>query len=204
MSGVNTMNLAMSDEGMVALDNPYIPPPNSPNSNPPMTETLMPPKDEEKLRKLMPPMGANSIEKNVENKQMTMDSTPISDLVESYNSGSAVGLSEPPAPSADPRMQSLTMTAPQPPASMVPQPAEQPKPVAENKNPFNLTDDQMEALLVGVCAAIAISKPVQEKLASSVPRFMNDMGGRSAVGLASTGLVAAIVYFIIQRYVFKK
>jgi hypothetical protein len=62
----------------------------------------------------------------------------------------------------------------------------------------------MEALLVGVCAAIAISKPVQEKLASSVPRFMNDMGGRSAVGLASTGLVAAIAYFIIQRYIFKK
>ena len=63
MSGVNTMNLAMSDDGMVALDNPYIPPPNSPNSNPPMTETLMSPKDEEKLRKLMPPMGANSVEK---------------------------------------------------------------------------------------------------------------------------------------------
>jgi hypothetical protein len=33
---------------------------------------------------------------------------------------------------------------------------------------------------------------------------MNDMGGRSAVGLASTGMVAAVVYFILQRYVFKK
>ena len=48
-----------------------------------------------------------------------------------------------------------------------------------------------EALIVAVCAAAAISKPVQEKLANFVPSFLNDQGHRSAIGLASTGMVAA-------------
>jgi len=51
-----------------------------------------------------------------------------------------------------------------------------------------------------VCAAAAISKPVQEKLANFVPSFLNDQGHRSAVGLASTGLVAAIAFYIARRY----
>lgn len=184
---IDTLNLGSNGDGMVSLGNPYIPPPAPTPNNPPPRMTY---EDEDKRR--------NMLEKNVDNKQITMDSTPISDLVDSYNMGGM----EPPAPSADPRMQSLTMTAPQPPSHMVPQQEQQAAP--QNKNLFNLSDDQMEALLVGLCAAIAISKPIQEKLATTVPRFMNDMGGRSAVGLASTGLVAAIAFYILQRYVFKK
>ena len=188
---VDTFNLGSNGDGMVSLNNPYVPPPPPvSNESPPKMSV----ENEDKRR--------NMLEKNIDNKQITMDSTPISDLVDSYPMGGM----EPPAPSADPRMQSLTMTAPQPPSNMVPQQGqeEQQKNTTQNKNPFNLTDDQMEALLVGLCAAIAISKPVQEKLATTVPRFMNDMGGRSAIGLASTGLVAAVVYYIIQRYIFKK
>ena len=188
---IDTLNLGSNGDGMVSLGNPYIPPP--PVNDPPKMTM-----DNEDRRRNM--LSVNDVEKNIDNKQIKMDSTPISDLVDSYSS---VGMMEPPAPSADPRMQSLMMTAPQPPSNTAPQ-QEQKEPVAQNKNPFNLTDDQMEALLVGICAAIAISKPVQEKLATSVPRFMNDMGGRSGVGLAATGLVAAIAYYIIQRYIFKK
>lgn len=193
------MNLGMNDDGMVPL-NAYVPPP----------QTLVPTKDDKTLGPDMPPMSppppvdAKYEEKNINKQQIAMDSTPISDIVESYSAGSAVGLMDAPAASADPRMQSLQNVAPQNPPAFGPTPTmEKPNP-PPNKNPFNLTDDQMEALLVGVCAAIAISKPVQEKLSTSVPRFMNDMGGRSAVGLATTGLVAAIVYFILQRYIFKK
>ena len=69
-----------------------------------------------------------------------------------------------------------------------------------NANPFNLTDEQFQALVVAVCTAIAISKPVQEKLANFVPSFLNDQGNRSVVGLASTGAVAAIVFYVARRY----
>ena len=66
-----------------------------------------------------------------------------------------------------------------------------------------MTYDQMFALVAGVCAAVAVSKPVQEKLVSSVPKFLSENGSRSAVGLASTGLVAAIVFYVIKTYVIK-
>jgi hypothetical protein len=91
-------------------------------------------------------------------------------------------------------MQTPMMMAQQP----IQQQTQEKKP--ESKNPFNLTDDQFEALIVAACAAVAISKPVQEKLANFVPSFLNDQGHRSAVGLASTGLVAAIAFYIARRY----
>ena len=133
-------------------------------------------------------------EKNVSENKQTMDSTSISDIM-----SQAEDPLEPPMGSVDPRMTQMQMQAPM----MVAQ-----QPVAqqatdkknESKNPFNLTDDQFEALIVSVCAAIAISKPVQEKLANFVPSFLNDHGNRSAVGLASTGAVAAIAFYIAKRY----
>ena len=62
------------------------------------------------------------------------------------------------------------------------------------------TDVQFEALIVAICAALAISKPVQEKLANFVPQFLNDQGNRSMIGLASTGAVAAIAFLVIKKY----
>ena len=139
-------------------------------------------------------VSKNQPEKNIESKQ-TMDSTPISDIM---------GQEEPLELSmmgADPRMTQMQMQAPM--MMMMQQ-----QPVAQQaaqkttgtKNPFNLTDDQFEALVVAACAAAAISKPVQEKLANFIPSFLNDQGNRSAVGLASTGLVAAIAFYIAKRY----
>ena len=68
-------------------------------------------------------------------------------------------------------------------------------------NPMNLTDEQLQALVVAVCTAAAISKPVQEKLAGTIPKFLNAQGNRSMVGLASTGLVAAVLFYFAKRYV---
>ena len=135
-------------------------------------------------------------EKNVSENKQTMDSTSISDIM-----GQAEEPLEPPMMGTDPRMTQMHMQAPM----MM---AQQQQPVAqkttekksESKNPFNLTDDQFQALIVAVCAAVAISKPVQEKLANFVPSFLNDQGNRSMVGLASTGVAAAVVFYVIKKY----
>ena len=50
---------------------------------------------------------------------------------------------------------------------------------------------------------LAVSKPVQDRLATSIPKFLNDQGGRSMVGLASTGVVAAIVFYFMKDYIIK-
>ena len=112
----------------------------------------------------------NEAEKNIRPNKETMDSTPINDI-----------MMEPPMMTDEPRMQGMMpqMTAPQPQGSYAPQQAEKP----ESKNPLNLTDDQMTALFVAVCTAVAISKPVQDKLVTSIPKFLNEQGGRSMVVL---------------------
>jgi hypothetical protein len=93
------------------------------------------------------------------------------------------------------------MTAPQPQAAYpAPQQgASQP----EKKNPLNLTDEQLTALVVAACTAAAISKPIQDRLATSVPKFLNEQGSRSMVGLASTGVVAAIIFYFVKDYIVK-
>lgn len=131
-------------------------------------------------------------EKNVsENKQSMMDSTPINDIM----SGPEDPLA-PPMMAADPRMLQPQMMMQPTPAQTAPSPP----PKKESGNPMNLSDEQMQAVIVAVCTAIAISKPVQEKLAGVVPQFLNAQGSRSMVGLASTGLVAGIIFFLISRY----
>ena len=131
-------------------------------------------------------------EKNV--RQQHMDSTPISEIMESE-------MVQP----ADPRMQGVMpqMVAPQPgaptAASFAMQQQQQQAP--EKQNPMGLSDDQMTALLVAACAAAAVSKPVQDKLVTSVPRFLNEQGSRSAVGLAATGAVAGVLFYFGKNYI---
>ena len=137
------------------------------------------------------------LEKNVSENKQTMDSTSISDIM-----GQAEEPLQPPMMSADPRMEQMHMQAPMMMAQQQQQPVGQQttEKKSESKNPFNLTDDQFQALIVAVCAAVAISKPVQEKLANFVPSFLNDQGHRSAIGLASTGMVAAVAFYVARRY----
>jgi hypothetical protein len=129
-------------------------------------------------------------EKNInEHKETTMDSTPINDI-----------MMEPPMVQHEPKMQGAMphMTAPDPQGAYQMQ-AEKPA----SKNPFNLTDDQLTALVAGFCAAASVSKPIQDRLATSIPKFLNEQGGRSMVGLATTGAVAAVVFYIVKDYIVK-
>jgi hypothetical protein len=133
-------------------------------------------------------------EKNIRQSKetTTMDSTPINDI-----------MMEPPMMTDEPRMQGMMpqMTAPQP-QGAYPAPMQQ-APQPEKKNPFNLTDEQMTALVVAAATAAAVSKPVQDRLATSIPKFLNEQGGRSVVGLASTGVVAAILFYFAKDYIVK-
>jgi hypothetical protein len=172
---INTLNLADNGDGMVPLnDNPTT---NFVNSNP------MPPPNREAF---------SQPEKNVSENKQTMDSTPINDL-----------MMEPPMMTEEPKMQGMMpqMTAPQPQGAYAAPQAQQA--ATESKNPLNLTDDQMIALVAGAAAALAVSKPVQDKLVTTIPKFLNEQGSRSMVGLASTGLVAAIVFYFVKDYVVK-
>ncbi len=138
------------------------------------------------------PPAFSQPEKNVSQSKQTMDSTPINDI-----------MMEPPMMMEEPKMQGMMpqMTAPQPQGSYAVPQQEQKAP--ESKNPFNLTDDQLIALVAGAAAALAVSKPVQDKLVTSVPKFLNEQGARSMVGLASTGLVAAVVFYFAKDHIVK-
>ena len=132
----------------------------------------------------------NEQEKNIRERKVTMDSTPINDI-----------MMDPPMMTDQPKMQSMQMAAPDPQGAYPSPNGQAEKPAS--KNPMNLTDEQMTALLVAACTALAVSKPVQDKLATSIPKFLNEQGGRSMVGLASTGVVAAIVFYLMKDYVIK-
>lgn len=69
----------------------------------------------------------------------------------------------------------------------------------ETKNPLGLTDDQYFAALAGIASVIAFSKPVQSKLSSFVPKFMED-GNISLMGMAVTALVAAIIFYFARKF----
>ena len=177
---ISTMNLSDTGESMVNLNNNqstnFIPNAQQP---PPSIQQEMP---------------SFSPEKNIDFKQSNMDSTPISDIM-----GQPEAPLEPPMMAQDPRMTQSQMQAPM---MIAQQPVGQKteEKATKNDNPFNLTDDQFQALVVAVCTAIAISKPVQEKLANFVPQYLNDHGNRSMVGLAATGAVAAVAFYIVRKY----
>ena len=166
MTDIRTMNLSdNADNGMVSLN--------------PTTSFV----------------SQNAEEKNVSENKVTMDSTPISELM---------GHPEPNEQQMMPAQMQMQMPA----QMQMMAPSQQsvmaePVKAPQSKNPFNLTDQQMQALLVSACTAAAISTPVQEKLASMVPQFLNDAGRRSLVGLGATGLIAAVLFHISQSYVLR-
>ena len=132
-------------------------------------------------------------EKNMSTNKDTMDSTPINDI-----------MMEPPALTEDPRVQGvMPQKVAAHPQAAYPAPTKTKEEAPESKNPLNLTDDQLTALIVAACTAIAVSKPIQDRLATSIPKFLNEQGGRSMVGLATTGAVAAIIFFFAKSYIIK-
>lgn len=146
----------------------------------------------------------NETEKNIRLQQnIMMDSTPIHDVL----GGDEMMPLDPPMMQQQPRMQGMMHEAPPQTqmamGGMMMQQPQQGNAKVESKNPMGLTDDQMTALLVAAVCAVAISKPVQDKLVTSVPKFLNDAGSRSMVGLAATGAVAAALFYVAKGYVIK-
>ena len=145
----------------------------------------------------------DAMEKNIGSSQsasMIPDSTPINELM--LNGEDASGILQPPAIQNDPRMQSMLMQAPpQTQMGVAAQPPTEVKP--ESKNAFNLTDDQLTSLIVVACCAAAVSKPVQDFLSQKVPKFVNDQGSRSAVGLLATGAVAGLAFHFAKPQIIK-
>jgi len=189
---ISAVNLADDGSSYVPLSQPAPPPP--------------PPQQQDERASTT---AFVSQEKNIAIQQNTtkMDSTPIADVMDmgaGMGAGGEYASMEPPM-MADQggRMQSLMHQAPQ--HAMGPQmmPAQQQQAAPASKNPMNLTDDQMIALLAGVCATIAVSKGVQEKMATTIPKFLTEQGGRSTVGVVSTGLFAAVCFYFLKNYVVK-
>ncbi len=70
---------------------------------------------------------------------------------------------------------------------------------AESKNPLGLTDEQFQAAIAGLAAVIAFSKPVQDKLADMIPKFLTEAGNMSTTGMAVTALLTAIVFYFALK-----
>jgi hypothetical protein len=129
-------------------------------------------------------------EKN-KGKPKEMDSTPLSDIMMPGDD-----FLPPAGGSPDPRF----MMGPNP-AYVQQMPVAAQKPAVQSKNPLNLTDDQMEALLAGAAALLAFSGFSQEKLAGIVPKFLDESGKQSMVGMVVTALLVAILFYFGRRFV---
>jgi len=138
----------------------------------------------------------NTSEKNIitdNNNKVKMDSTPINELM----------MEQPAAEFQQPQM-----AMPQTAQAMAPQQPQQPQFATDtqalrSKNPFNMTDEQMDAVVAAVSALIAFSAPAQERLGSAVPNFFGEDGSRSITGMLVTGTLVALFYFIARKYIVK-
>lgn len=65
----------------------------------------------------------------------------------------------------------------------------------KSQNPFNLTDEQFNALLAGVVAVVVFSTAVQTRLSTLVPNFGGINGSIASV------LVGAIFYYFAYRFI---
>lgn len=131
------------------------------------------------------PTGLLKLEKKVDESQMADFSTPIEEVMQNEIMGPPVG------PSAS--MQRRQHEEPQ-----------ERKKATASGNPFGLTDEQFQAALAGVAAVVAFSAPVQSRLRTMVPKFVGESGEVSLTGLAVTALIAALVFYIVKKYLIEK
>lgn len=200
MDGVSTMNL---NDGSDSSMTPFFQTQPGPGQPAPEQRLVQMQKPQEMQNLVyqpnIPEPEKKAPEKNI-SKSKGMDSTPLSDVMmpgEDY-AGAAGG-------GPDPRY----MMAPQPSYVQQQMPVPQgyntqpQKQVAASKNPLNLTDEQMEALLAGAAALLAFSGVAQDKLSTLVPKFLDEFGKRSTVGSLVTALLIAIIFYFGRRFVIR-
>jgi hypothetical protein len=131
-------------------------------------------------------------------------STPISDLEYeepmNYMMSADMHTVIPPQASVAPHEMLMAQQAPQPPATPPPAAAPAPAPSVEKKYPLGLTKEQYEALIVAVLVGLVFYPDVQAKLAVYIPNFMSKDGSRSLAGLAVSGLIVAVGFYLARRY----
>jgi hypothetical protein len=186
------MNLNDSDGGMTPLF-----PANPPSAKQPPQAHAQPQQSfvyQPNVPASAPPPNAPEKNKSI---SKGMDSTPISDIMPGED------LLGPAGGGPDPRY----MMAQQPMFvnQQIPIPQgyqQQPQKTAvASKNPLNLTDEQMEALLAGIVALLAFSGLAQDKLSTLIPKFLDEAGKRSTVGTLVTALLAAAIFYFGRRFV---
>lgn len=100
-----------------------------------------------------------------------------------------------PAPMPDPPMHPPAVASPEMYEQQAPRKGRKPK----KQNPGGLTDEQMDALLVALVAAIAFSPQLKSKMVEFVPSLFTEDGARTMGGVALTGLIAAGLYVGAKR-----
>jgi hypothetical protein len=120
--------------------------------------------------------------------QLEMDfSTPISEVMPSAAFDSGIDS----ATYNSPTTQRVTGVSP----GMIGAPPSK----SESKNPLGLTDEQFQAAIAGLAAVAAFSKPVQEKLADMIPKFLGESGDLSSTGMAITAILAAVIFYFALK-----
>ena len=127
------------------------------------------------------PTGLIEEEKNIGQNQMAEFSTALDDVV-------------PPGPSMQMQDMAFGSVNAGSPASIATPPQAQQQ--AGRKIPFGLTPEQYMALLAGLAAVVATSKPVQEK----VTQFLPNLEPGSVSAMAVTAALAALVFFLAHRF----
>jgi hypothetical protein len=135
------------------------------------------------------------VEKNINN--IEMDSTPLSELMNDPEVFDNAPVSKDPRMNFKPSPSTATSSYVQP-----PQPKN--KKQKTSQYPFNLTEEQMDALVAGAAAILAFSSTAQEKIANVVPSAFDEGGSRTTVGIIITGIIAAIAYYIIKKFAISK
>ena len=129
---------------------------------------------------------------NIDDNQSEMDlATPLSEVMGEPEQPHQMMMMQ--APSAN------TMMPPQAPPQVAPQ-----QQARAPANPGNLTDEQLDALLVSAAAMLAFSAPVREKMLQYTPQLFTDGGARTLAGGIATGVFAGSVFYGVKKFVLNK
>jgi hypothetical protein len=123
--------------------------------------------------------GFDGSEKNVGESQMAEFSTPLDEVVPQGAGMQMQDMAFGSALAGPPMQQQAKADAP-----------------AGRKIPFGLTNEQYMAVLAGIAAVVATSKPIQERVA----QFMPSLEAGSAQAMAVTAAIAALVFFLAHRF----
>ena len=193
MTSIETLDFTSSgNSNMVSIENPE-------NKNPvaPMPQ----PGHKDNANSNYDTQREKTQDNNIDKEQMMELSTPLNEVMDIQ---------------ADPmqqqaQMQMMQQQSIQPQQQMFPAgpdpnmfqqepPQQQEAPQAPKKaNIGNLTDEQLDALLVGLAAAVAFSPQLQEKMVQFVPSLFNEAGVRTMGGTVATGVIAGGLFLLAKR-----